>query len=83
MRKNGSFLASMASASFYTGRGPILVTVIWTWAGIATVLYVIRAIKASIAPKAVHSFFGLRWDFLWVTVAYVGLSGRFSLRALV
>ena len=69
----------MATASFYTGRGPILVAVTWTWAGVATVLYVLRATKASVAPKVHHSFFGVRWDFIWVTVAYVQFVYRISL----
>lgn len=60
----------MAGATFSTGRGPILMAVIWTWAGVATILYVLRAINASRAPSDQRSFFGLRWDFVWVTIGY-------------
>lgn len=61
----------MAEASLSEGRGPVLLAVTWTWAGIATFLYVLRARYASRGVKDHPSVLGLRWDFVWVTVAYV------------
>jgi hypothetical protein len=54
-------------------RGPVLLAVTWTWTGIATLLYILRAVNASVAPKDNRSisFFGIRWDFIWATIAYV------------
>jgi len=63
----------MTGVSVAEGRGPVLLAITWTWTGVATFLYVLRAINASVAPKDHRSLLGIRWDFVWVTLAYVSL----------
>lgn len=63
-------------ATLTEGKGPVLLAVTWTWAGIATVLYVLRTLNASVAPKDHPSLFGFRWDYVWATVAYVSTPSR-------
>lgn len=54
------------------GRGPIYLIVTWIEASIALALYALRARYASIARKDIaNSFFNVRWDFIWVTLAVV------------
>lgn len=61
----------MSVVDLSTGRGSVLLVVIWTWAGLATLLYALRAITASRAPADIKSAFGFRWDFVWATIAWV------------
>ncbi|PPJ56295.1 hypothetical protein CBER1_00669 [Cercospora berteroae] len=59
----------MGNAAFlYGDRGDTLLAITWTWFSIAAVLYVLRAASAA-RQKADGNFCGIRWDFVWVTVA--------------
>ncbi|TKA82831.1 hypothetical protein B0A55_01071 [Friedmanniomyces simplex] len=49
----------------YGGNGPLILGVSWSLASIATLLWVGRAWTASLRDGK------LRWDFIWVSVAYV------------
>lgn len=62
----------MAIADFYEGKGPVLLGVIWTWAGVASLLYLLRISNAAHVPHGSGGLIGLRWDFIWVSIAYVG-----------
>ena len=60
--------------SGYGGHGPTLLGVTWAEAGIATVLVAARARTAALSPRGTAAPFQigrLRWDFVWVAVAYV------------
>ncbi|KAF2214650.1 hypothetical protein CERZMDRAFT_95042 [Cercospora zeae-maydis SCOH1-5] len=61
----------MGNAAFlYGDRGITFLAITWAWTSIAAVLYVLRA--ASVArQKSDSAFCGIRWDFVWVTVALV------------
>ena len=61
----------MAQAILYGDEGTLLVCLTWAWAGIATVLVLIRSVVASRATSDRPSLLGLRWDYLWVMIAYV------------
>ncbi|EME83157.1 uncharacterized protein MYCFIDRAFT_215208 [Pseudocercospora fijiensis CIRAD86] len=51
--------------------GTTLLAVTWTWTTIATILFVLRTWYASREPSKEHaSFFGIRWDYAAVTIAY-------------
>ncbi|KAJ5923774.1 hypothetical protein N7454_009019 [Penicillium verhagenii] len=54
------------------GKGPVVLGVTWAEMGLAFVLIVLRAKTASICPSRQLSsgLFGLRWDFVWVIVAF-------------
>lgn len=57
----------------YGGKGPLLLGITWTEMGLALILLVLRARTASVCPsgKLSSGIFGLRWDFIWVVVAFV------------
>ena len=52
----------------------------WSETGLATILIILRAKNASIIPRrasvpiAFSGIYRLRWDFVWVIIAYVGLT---------
>ena len=55
------------------GKGPVVLGVTWAEMGLATILIVLRAKNASVSSsrKLSSGLFGLRWDFMWVIVAFV------------
>lgn len=61
----------------YGGRGPTVLGITWSETGLATILILLRTKNASIRPPRPNSVIGfsgiyrLRWDFVWVIVAYV------------
>ena len=57
--------------------GETLLAVTWTWTAIATIFFVLRTWYASREPSREHSsFFGIRWDYLAVTMAFVSRPSR-------
>ncbi|KAJ5594910.1 uncharacterized protein N7459_001118 [Penicillium hispanicum] len=56
----------------YGGRGPLVLGITWAEMGLALVLIILRAKTASVCPTHHLSsgVFGLRWDFIWVLVAF-------------
>lgn len=56
------------------GKGPVILGVTWAEMGLAFVLIILRAKNASICPSRQLSsgLYGLRWDFVWVIIAFVG-----------
>lgn len=58
----------------YGGKGPLVLGVTWVEMGLALILIVLRAKTASVCPPGQLSsgIFGLRWDFVWVIMAFVG-----------
>lgn len=65
-------------ATAHGGRGPVLLGVTWAETALALILFGLRAKTASLCPPEDVSFgfCGLRWDFIWVTFAYVGRIGH-------
>ncbi|KAJ5089737.1 hypothetical protein N7532_008421 [Penicillium argentinense] len=57
----------------YGGKGPLLLGVTWSEMGLALILIVLRAKTASVCPPGQPSsgIFGLRWDFVWVILAFM------------
>lgn len=62
------------------GRGPLLLGITWSEAGLTLILIILRAKNASIRPREPGSLTGLsgivtrlRWDFVWVITAFVGI----------
>ncbi|KAB8231305.1 uncharacterized protein BDW43DRAFT_313119 [Aspergillus alliaceus] len=62
-----------SSASAYGGKGSLVLGVTWAEAGLALILFALRAKTASFSPPGQPYFgvFGVRWDFIWVTIALV------------
>ncbi|KAI5370483.1 hypothetical protein Slin14017_G013620 [Septoria linicola] len=58
------------AALLYGEEGPRLLAVTWTWTALAIILYSLRAASAAVQPST-DRLFGLRWDFIWVTLALV------------
>ncbi|KAM3418837.1 hypothetical protein BST61_g4801 [Cercospora zeina] len=67
----------MGNAAFlYGDRGDVLLAITWTWCSIAAVLYILRAASAA-RQKSDSTFCGIRWDFVFVTVAVaLALAGQ-------
>lgn len=65
----------MAGLVLYGTEGDTLMGLTWTWAWIAIVLFILRTVFAAKAPRETLSLFGIRWDYVWVTFAFV--RGRF------
>lgn len=57
----------------YGGNGPLVLGVTWAEMGLALILIILRAKTASVCPPGQPSsgIFGLRWDFVWVIMAFV------------
>lgn len=56
----------------YGGKGPEILKLTWTECAVALTLYVLRAMTASRTKGAdIYNFFGIRLDFISVTVAIV------------
>ncbi|CAK4031383.1 hypothetical protein DOTSEDRAFT_158433 [Lecanosticta acicola] len=61
----------MARLVLYGTEGDTLMGLTWTWTWIAIMLFVLRTAFASKAPRDTLSFYGIRWDYIWVTIAFV------------
>lgn len=59
-----------AAAILYGDQGSTLLAITWTWAAIAIILYILRAASAA-RQQSTDRLFGLRWDFTWVSLAFV------------
>jgi hypothetical protein len=57
----------------YGGKGPLILGVTWAEMSLAFILFILRAKTASVYPQGQLSsgIFGLRWDFVWVILAFV------------
>lgn len=57
----------------YGGKGPLILGVTWAEMSLAFILFILRAKTASVYPQGQLSsgLFGLRWDFVWVILAFV------------
>ncbi|KAJ5716129.1 hypothetical protein N7493_008040 [Penicillium malachiteum] len=74
------------SSTAHGGKGPVIMGVTWAEMGLALVLIVLRAKTASISPSRQLSsgLFGLRWDFIWVMIAFtVALAAESTMTASV
>ncbi|KAE8353430.1 hypothetical protein BDV28DRAFT_157047 [Aspergillus coremiiformis] len=58
------------SGSASGGKGGLVLGVTWAEAGLALLLFALRARTASRCPPEIPNFglFGLRWDFIWVVI---------------
>ena len=54
-------------------KSALVLGITWAEMGLASVLILLRAKTASLCPSREFSsgLFGLRWDFIWVMIAYV------------
>ena len=60
----------------YGSKGSIVLGISWAETALALVLVALRAKTAAVCPSG-HpraGILGLRWDFIWVIIALVGLS---------
>lgn len=64
---------TLPSNGSYGGKGPLILGVTWAEMSLASFLFVLRAKTASVYPQGQNfaGLFGLRWDFVWVILAFV------------
>jgi len=56
----------------YGGKGPEILKITWSECAVALILYVFRAASASRTKgTAIYNLYGIRWDFLIVSLAIV------------
>jgi len=66
----------------YGGKGPEILKITWSECAIALILYIFRAASASRTNgTAIYNLYGIRWDFLIVSMAIVGILSRYRLTA--